>query len=65
MNTFTCNCSSKKNHLLELDGGIMGYYGVRLCSDCYLAQDKKFLIKERTDYDQSSRSTQKIGDYHE
>jgi len=65
MNTFTCNCSSKKTHLLELDGGIMGYYSVRLCSDCYLAQDKKFLIKERTDYDQLSLSQQKKGVLHE
>jgi len=47
MNTYACNCSSKKTHLLELDGGIMGYYSVRLCSACYLAQDKKFLIKEK------------------
>lgn len=47
MNEFYCHCNAKKNHALEFDGGVIGYYVVRLCSACYLAQDKKFLIQEK------------------
>ena len=44
--TFVCPCSSKKEHTLVFDGGILGHYSLELCASCYFIQDKKFLISE-------------------
>ena len=44
--SYACPCSAKKKHRLVFDGGILGQYHLELCSSCYIAQDKKFLIKE-------------------
>jgi len=40
--TLVCPCSSKKEHKLVLDGGVLGHYSLELCGSCYVAQDKKF-----------------------
>ena len=43
---FTCLCKAKKEQRLVFDGGVLGHYILELCSTCYVAQDKKFLIRE-------------------
>ncbi len=43
---FHCSCQEEKSHRLVFDGGSSGNYQVELCSKCYPAQNKTFLIKE-------------------
>ena len=40
-----CSHIPKKFKLI-LDGGVLGHYSLELCGSCYVAQDKKFLIRE-------------------
>ena len=44
--TTICQCKAKKKYKLIFDGGILGTYDVFLCSQCYVSQDKKFMINE-------------------
>jgi len=46
MRNYPCSCNNNKKYKLEFDGGVVGNYVLELCSSCYLAQDKKFLIRE-------------------
>jgi len=52
--TFVCACRSKKKHRLVFDGGVLGHFSLELCGSCYVAQDKKFLIREEIINEKSS-----------
>ena len=43
---FECRCGNPKIHKLTFDGGSSGDYILELCDDCYVFQNKEFLIDE-------------------
>jgi len=43
--TFSCNHSPKIRRLI-FDGGLGEVYCLEICHDCYIIQNKKFVIKE-------------------
>ena len=43
--TRECICPHEKTHRITFDGGNSGFYIVDFCENCYLQEDKKWMIK--------------------